>query len=304
MGGSARRALAGTVRAAQARRQATAPARAARAAQRSAARAAKGVAKARKQSGIAPGGAGTPAAGRAGQGKALRRSALRHGARMAGSAALAAGVGLLSGLWNIRKPGRAAGHMRGVWSRLAGRARMVRERRDAAIRGTTGPGQVPVPGERVNDPRRPERTVTPVRPGEGRPAGAVELGKTTREGERRMSEPGTAFVRLSDSAEVMLQAASTFDPEVMPEFQHLIEDLPTAMEFVQETLRVLAEIAYENLPVNDRVVEEMSEGYRAMRRVVDALEEVPRVYYRVHEADIDRQENPRKGIEGERKWNV
>ncbi len=116
--------------------------------------------------------------------------------------------------------------------------------------------------------------------------------------------PDAALTRLSDAAEVMLQAASTFDPDVMPEFEALIKDLPDAMRTVQETLRVLAEIAHEQLPVDDRVVEEMGEGYRAMNRVIDALEEVLPVYYRLHEADIDRQNNPRKGIDGERKWNV
>lgn len=115
---------------------------------------------------------------------------------------------------------------------------------------------------------------------------------------------GAAFTCLSDAAEEMLQFASKFDPEVMPEFEALIKDLPDAMGTVQETLRVLAEIAHEKLPVDDRVVQEMGEGYRAMNRVVDALEEVLPVYYRLHEADIDRQDNPRKGLDGERKWNV
>ncbi|MEV6669939.1 hypothetical protein [Streptomyces sp. NPDC051162] len=119
-----------------------------------------------------------------------------------------------------------------------------------------------------------------------------------------MSESGTAFVRLSDSAEVMLQAASTFDPEHMTEFQHLIDDLPEAMGMVQETLRVLAELADEKLPVNTAVTEEIGEGYRAMNKVVSALEEVGFVYRRVHADDIERIENPRNGIDGERRWNV
>jgi hypothetical protein len=119
-----------------------------------------------------------------------------------------------------------------------------------------------------------------------------------------MSDTAAPFARLSTAAETMLQAASTFDPETMAEFQALIEDLPDAMRTVQETLRVLAELSAERLPVEPVVVEEMAEGFRAMDRVVAALEEVPATYRRAHAEDLERHESPRNGIESERKWNV
>ncbi|WP_147450820.1 hypothetical protein [Streptomyces hoynatensis] len=223
---------------------------------------------------------------------------------MAGAGLMASAVGVLSGLWNWRHPGRAFGHMRAVWARLSNRARAARAKRDAAVLGTNPPKEVPVPAEQVNDPaRRRQRTKAPV--GAGQAAGRVEFGKSNTPREGSMSETtGTAFTRLSDAAEVMLQAAQTFDPEYMPEFQALIDDLPTALGTVQETLRVLAEISREKLPVDPKVVEEMGEGYRVMNRVVAALEEVPVVYRRVHAADIERGENPRNGLDAERKWNV
>ncbi|MFH8631124.1 hypothetical protein ACH4CC_14780 [Streptomyces lydicus] len=234
--------------------------------------------------------------------KALRRSALRHGARMAGSALLAGGVGVASGVWNWRHRGVASRHMKAAWLRLANRARRIREVRDAAIRGEGAPGQVPVPGEQVNDPNR-ATSKSRKSPGKGRPSGRVKLGN---QGGNDVSESTStpAFTRLSDAAEVMLQAASTFDPEQMAEFQFLIDDLPEAMGMVQETIRVLAELADEKLPVEPVVTEEIGEGYRAMNRVIEALEEVGAVYRKAHAADIERHESPRKGIEGERKWNV
>ncbi|MFF7703239.1 hypothetical protein [Streptomyces lydicus] len=244
----------------------------------------------------------TPSAGGV-QARALRRSALRHGVRMAGSALLAGGAGVVSGLWNWRRPGVAAKHMKAAWLRLANRARRIREVRDAAIRGTGKPGEMPVPGESVNDPRRrseKERST----PRYGRPARRVKLGKTSGGDDVSESTSSPTFTRLSDAAEVMLQAASTFDPEQMEEFQFLIDDLPEAMGMVQETIRVLAELADEKLPVEPVVTEEIGEGYRAMNRVIEALEEVGTVYRRAHAADIERIENPRKGLEGERKWNV
>ncbi|MFE6907079.1 hypothetical protein [Streptomyces erythrochromogenes] len=299
-------AAAGAIRAGHARYASGAPTRANKAEARSARRTAKGEAKARLQSGLDPAGNPTAKAAPAAiRQKALRRSALRHAARMTGSALLAAGAGLVSGVWNWKKPGVATRHVRAVWRRLAGRARQVRAARDAAINGTPTEGtkpEVAVPATQVNNPNRPKgRVLAPVQKSvKSRPvvlAGADRSGGT-------VSESGTAFTRLSDAAEVMLQAASTFDPEYMAEFQDLIDDLPEAMSTVQETLRVLAELSQEKLPVDPLVVEEIGEGYRAMSRVVSALDEVGTVYRRVHADDIERIENPRNGIDGERRWNV
>ncbi|WP_049577965.1 hypothetical protein [Streptomyces sp. SBT349] len=261
---------------------------------------AKGEAKARKSAGLDPRTGKAPSLAEQAKAKrrALRVSRARFGTRIAASGLVAGAVGLASGLWNWRHPGKAWGHMRTVWARLAGRARDAREVRDAKACGER------VPADHVNDPARKEEAGRE-EPGTGGKATKVALGKSNVGEEFEVSDTtGTAFTRLSDAAEVMLQAAQTFDPEHMPEFQQLIEDLPTAMATVQEVLRVLAEISRENLPVDAAVVEEMGEGFRAMNRVVSSLEEVPVVYRRVHVADLERSENPRNGIEAERKWNV
>ncbi|MFJ4774157.1 hypothetical protein ACIP88_34475 [Streptomyces uncialis] len=302
---SARQAAAGAAGRAGSRLAAGATARAEKAAGRSLRRESKGIGKARRQSGLDPTGTKAKpltAQGGAAQKRALRRSAVRHAARMTGSAAVAAGAGLLSGLWNITRPGKAFGHMRAVWHRLASRARRVRAARDAAILGTTPKGRTAVPDSTVNNPRRTTpRPKFPVLRGRG--AAPIPLG-TDHSGGTVSDPTAPGFTRLSEAAEVMLQAASTFDPEHMTEFQTLVDDLPDAMGTVQETLRVLAELSDEKLPVDARVVEEIGEGYRAMSKVIEALEDVGTVYRRVHAEDIERNENPRKGIDGERRWNV
>ncbi|UQX00906.1 hypothetical protein [Streptomyces sp. RerS4] len=313
MSGRMRRAAAGAVaraiEAGHAHYTQGAPARSQKAAGRSAARVAKGEAKARRSAGLDAAGEPIRPGSLSGvREKALRRSALRHAARMTGAGVIAAGVGVASTLWNWKRPW--VGIRRGieVWRRLAGRARQVRAARDAVIRGeqpAKGAGvEVAVPAQQVSNPNRPKESVlAPVLP-------AVQTKPVALEGAVPVpvggivSESGTAFARLSDAAEVMLQAASTFDPEHMSQFQALIDDLPQAMEIVQETLRVLAELSSEKLPVHGSVVEEIGEGYQAMGRVVRALEEVGVVYRRVHADDIERNENPRNGIEGERRWNV
>jgi uncharacterized membrane protein YccC len=236
------------------------------------------------------------------QGKALRRSTLRHAARTT-AAGLAAGVaGLASLVFNPKRPGRAWATAARVWARLSGSSRSARARRDAAIRGEQLPGCTAVPADTVTDPTRPDTPpAAPVQPTQ--PARPQRIGATT-EGDTTVSDTAAPFARLSTAAETMLQAASTFDPEVMAEFQAMIDDLPDAMRTVQETLRVLAELSAERLPVDPAVVEEMAEGFRAMDRVVHALEEVPATYRRVHAEDLERHESPRNGLEAERKWNV
>lgn len=268
---------------------------AARVSDRSAKRASRGTAKAVRDAGGATAKA---------QSRALRRSALRHCARMTGAVAGTAAVGL----WNWKKRG-VIGRMRRTWGRLAGRARQVRAARDAALTGQNGPaGQVPVPADTVNDPRRAARSAAPrVAALVGRAARRLTLGSPqhpTRTGGSMSNQLNPTFTRLSDSADLMHQAASTFDPEEMEQFQALIDDLPEAMVRVQETLRILAELAQERLPVDPAVVEGMGDGFRAMNRVVEALDEVPVIYRRVHAPDIERKENPRNGLDGERRWNV
>ncbi|MFF4380316.1 hypothetical protein [Kitasatospora sp. NPDC001547] len=315
--------------------------RLAKVAERTARRVAKGQAKALQAAGIDPAtGAGarpkSPAAGRGQitpvQAKALRRSAMRHRARM-GGAALAAGlVGLGSALvGNWRHKGKVSGHMRSVWRRLAERARAVRDARNAAILGhgeaaadtADGAPAVPVPAETVNIPGRPTPGTDPAvadglvfelfgRPGfPGRPVATpvtepITLGKpTVKENPVTTPADGTAATfSLTSAADVLLQAASTFDPETMVEFGVFAQELPVAYGTLQEVLRVLAEKAAEQLPLDPAVVEEISHGYQAMGRTVQALEEVAPTFRQAHAEDLERHENPRNGLEAERKWNV
>ncbi|MFF0409906.1 hypothetical protein ACFYUY_05650 [Kitasatospora sp. NPDC004745] len=298
--------------------------RLARVAGRTARRVAKGQARAERAAGIdASTGAGARPGGRRGavgqvspvQSTALRRSAMRHRARMAGTAAATGLVGLASAVaGNWRHKGKVSSHMRRTWQRLAARARTVRATRDAAILGTANPedttraaaAAVPVPAETVNVPGQatPGAADGPDRqqPGQGPVTRPIPLGKPTVK-ETAMSDDTPAF-SLFVAAEEMLRAARTFDPETMDGFKALVEELPAAYVLLQEVLRVLAEKSAEQLPVDPAVVEEISQGYQAMNRVVHALEEVGPTFRQAHADDLERKENPRNGLEAERKWNV
>ncbi|MFF2352468.1 hypothetical protein ACFVVL_22105 [Kitasatospora sp. NPDC058115] len=317
--------------------------RLAKVAERTARRVAKGQAKAERAAGIDPTtGAGAHPAGPGVlrgsgpspvQAKALRRSAMRHRARMAGAAAATGLVGLASAaVGNWRHKGKVAGHMRRTWTRMAARARAVRDARNAAILGTANPTDthtpgvgavaVPVPAQYVNIPGRPapapagapgaggpafELFGRPSRPGTTPAVAPIALGKSTvKESTVSDLDSGTsaASFNLTSAADVLLQAATTFDPETMIEFGAFADDLPVAFTTLQDVLRVLAEQAAERLPLDPSVVEEISQGYRAMGAVVHALDEVAPTFRKAHAEDLERHENPRNGLDAERKWNV
>ncbi|MFJ5883256.1 hypothetical protein [Kitasatospora cineracea] len=312
----------------------------ARVAERTVRRVAKGQARAERAAGIDPA-TGAGAVAKSGavltpvQSKALRRSATRYRARMAGAAAVTGLAGLGSALLgNWRHRGKVAGHMRRVWQRMSERARAARQARDAAILGRTGTAAgaagvdgaavVPVPAETVTIPGRPNPvpagvgvggvgpwtliTASPfARIGTTGPTVPITLGKSTVKESATVTTPtdGTAATfSLTSAADVLLQAATTFDPETMIEFGAFADELPVAYTTLQEVLRVLAEKAAEQLPLEPAVVEEISQGYQAMGRVVQALEEVAPTFRQAHADDLERHESPRNGIEAERKWNV
>ncbi|MEW1914640.1 hypothetical protein AB0442_40765 [Kitasatospora sp. NPDC085895] len=297
------------------------PQRAAQAEARTARNLAKGHAKAMRRVGIDPAtnaaksgkGSAEARAATPEQAKRLRRSAWRHRVRMT-AAALATGlVGAASvAAFNWRHPGRVSSHMRRTWQRLASRARAAREARDAAIlggpAGTPDVSAVPVPAESVQQPGTTSaasalKSRTVPAPA-GRVAARIHIGKPTVQEATVSDQQSVPAFSLSSAADVMLQAASTFDPEHMTEFGVLADDLPVAFATLQEVLRVLAEQGRESLPLDPVVSEEIAQGYQAMGRVIQALENVAPVFRQAHADDLERNENPRNGLEAERKWNV
>ncbi|MCU7822200.1 hypothetical protein [Kitasatospora sp. DSM 101779] len=301
------------------------PQRTAKTEARTARNLAKGHAKAMRRAGIDPATGAATRPARPGKGSAearaatpeqakkLRRSAWRYRARMT-AAGLATGlVGAASvAAFNWRHPGRVSSHMRRTWQRLATRARAVREARDAAIlggaAGTPDASAVPVPAESVQQPGTASaasalksRTAPALA---GRLAARISIGKPTVQEATVSDQQSVPTFSLSSAADVMLQAASTFDPEHMTEFGVLADDLPVAFATIQEVLRVLAEQGRESLPLDPVVSEEIAQGYQAMGRVVSALENVAPVFRQAHADDLERNENPRNGLDAERKWNV
>ncbi|MEW1914181.1 hypothetical protein AB0442_38165 [Kitasatospora sp. NPDC085895] len=303
------------------------PQRAAKAEARTARNLAKGHAKALRRAGIDPVTGAATRPGKPGKGaadlraatpeqaKKLRRSAWRYRARMT-AAALATGlVGAASvAAFNWRHPGRVASHMRRTWQRLSSRARAAREARDAAIlgaaAGTPDASAVPVPAESVQQPGTTSAAsalkskAAPALAKVGRVAARINIGKPTVQEATVSDQQSVPTFSLSSAADVMLQAASTFDPEHMTEFGVLADDLPVAFATLQEVLRVLAEQGRESLPLDPVVSEEIAQGYQAMGRVIQALENVAPVFRQAHADDLERNENPRNGLEAERKWNV
>ncbi|WP_235215431.1 hypothetical protein [Phaeacidiphilus oryzae] len=227
----------------------------------------------------------------------LLRSALRfHGRRL-----LAAGLALPIGALGI--PATALGRRLGwerlmypgrrLYWRLTGTAREHRIARDQAIREARD-----VADARADaDPDNPEILATVPRGRRSAPIGVPAMADAAPAG----SGPGFLF---DEAASEMEAAAQSFDPDGMMHVLSTCESFPDALNSVANTFRILAERADAEFPLEKEVAEALNDVFVQLLRAVDASGEVAKVFRDVHEQDIARHEDPRNGIEAERKWDT
>ncbi|WP_327578478.1 hypothetical protein [Streptomyces sp. NBC_00145] len=232
--------------------------------------------------------------------KALRRSAARFHGRRALAALLALPIGLLGFLasplgrklrlpWLVH-PGRR------LYTRLTGAARHQRAERDAAIRQEQAAAEDAAEQEATQD----------VTDGPGnqvqRPAGPVpnttDHTSTSSEGEH------VSGFQFEEHAAEMEQAAQAYDPEDAMEILTMVESLPAALTSVANVMKVLAERADSEFPLEKEVADGFSDIFGALNSAVAVAEDMGPLFRQAHEHDIARHEDPRNGPEAEKGWNV
>ncbi|MFG2660348.1 hypothetical protein [Streptomyces sp. NPDC048425] len=231
--------------------------------------------------------------------KALRRSAARFHGRRALAALLALPIGLLGFLtsplgrrlrlpWLVH-PGRR------LYARLTGMARQQRAARDAAIREEQAAAEDAAEQEATQD----------VADGLGgrvdRPAGPVP--NTTDPTSSSEGEHVSGF-RFEEHAAEMEQAAQAYDPEDAMEILTMVESLPAALTSVANVMKVLAERADSEFPLEKEVADGFSDIFGALNSAVAVAEDMGPLFRQAHEHDIARHEDPRNGPEAEKGWNV
>lgn len=199
--------------------------------------------------------------------KAVGRHALRAGgALLDGARALAAGAWT----WLRRRDaGAALERLKNVWRRL-------RKQRATPDTPTT-----PAVADTV---RRPTNA-TP----------------TTPSGGTRMSGGGHHFVA---PAMELARAAANYRPTGMLQVGADFAGLEEALRLHAEAMKITVENADANQPLAPQIVELMRQVHGLQLKAAELAAELTPAFRQLHDVDIARLENPRKGIAGERMWDV
>ncbi|MEV6310304.1 hypothetical protein AB0M10_17105 [Streptomyces sp. NPDC051840] len=229
--------------------------------------------------------------------KALRRSAARFHGRRLFAALLAAALDLvgvvstplgrkLSWAW-LQYPGRR------LYARLTRTASQQRDQRDEAIRAALQGEEAAADQEAAEDPEQISDTAE-------RPAGPMPAAPTTTPDE---GENVSGF-RFEEYAAEMESAAGQYDPENAMEILAMVEGLPAALTSVANVMRVLAERADSEFPLEKDVADGFNDIFGAVMSAVAVAEDMGPLFRQSHEQDIARHEDPRNGSEAEKGWNV
>ncbi|MEV8589171.1 hypothetical protein AB0424_19790 [Streptomyces sp. NPDC051180] len=231
--------------------------------------------------------------------KALWKSAARFQGRRLLAALLAGALGLVGMLttplgrklgwaW-LQHPGRRLYH------RLVKTAADQRQDRDEAIREQRESEEAATDAEAEQQDNEQQ-----IGEAAERPAGLVP---TTATSEVTEGESVSGF-RFEEYAAEMEAAANSYEPENAMEILAMVEGLPAALTSVANVMKVLAERADSEFPLEKPVADGFNDIYAALMGAVEVAEDMGPLFREAHEQDIARHEDPRNGPEAEKGWNV
>lgn len=230
--------------------------------------------------------------------KALWRSAARFQGRRLRAALLAGALGLVGMLttplgrkfgwaW-LMCPGRR------LYARMTRTAEEQRHLRDDAIRAALQDDEAAADQEATESTEQISGTAE-------RPTGPTPAAPTTTSSSEGESVSG---FRFEEYAAEMESAAGQYDPENAMEILAMVEGLPAALTSVANVMKVLAERADSEFPLEKDVADGFNDIFGAVMSAVAVAEDMGPLFRQSHEQDIARHEDPRNGPEAEKGWNV
>jgi hypothetical protein len=208
--------------------------------------------------------------------------ATRAGARKLRGAAVDGVRSVLAAAWTgLRKrSGRAAlTRLRETWARR----RKDRADKEAAKTKAADKATPPTVAASV---RRPTTTITPA-------TATASTGGTTM--------PGHHFVAPAMEA---ARIAANYDPQGMLQVGEDFAGLEEALRLYAEAMKITVENADAKQPLDPRIVEIMRGIHSLQLKAAEMATELRPAFESLHQVDLDRLRNPRKGAAGERKWDV
>lgn len=113
--------------------------------------------------------------------------------------------------------------------------------------------------------------------------------------------PGHHF---TGPATEMARAAAAYQPQGMLQVGADFAGLKEALELVAESMRITVEHADASQPLHPQIVELMKNIHGLQLKAADLAGELQPAFRNLHQVDIARLENPRKGAQGEAMWDV
>ena len=100
------------------------------------------------------------------------------------------------------------------------------------------------------------------------------------------------------------RAAASYDPQGMLQVGADFAGLEEALRLHAEGMKVTVENADANFPLHPNIVEIMRQIHGLQLKAAELASELQPAFRQLHDVDIARLENPRKGVQGERMWDV
>lgn len=102
----------------------------------------------------------------------------------------------------------------------------------------------------------------------------------------------------------MARAAASYDPKGMLQVGADFIGLQEALKLVAESMKITVENADAKQPLHPQIVDLMRQIHGLQLKAAELAGELQPAFKSLHQVDIARLENPRKGAEGERMWDV
>jgi hypothetical protein len=116
-----------------------------------------------------------------------------------------------------------------------------------------------------------------------------------------MSGGGHHFVA---PAMELARAAAHYQPQGMLQVGADFGGLEEALRLHAEAMKVTVENADATQPLHPNIVELMRQIHGLQLKAAELAAELQPAFRQLHDVDIARLENPRKGVAGERMWDV
>lgn len=102
----------------------------------------------------------------------------------------------------------------------------------------------------------------------------------------------------------MARIAASYDPQGMLQVGEDFSGLEEALRLTAEAMKVTVEHADAKQPLAPQIIEMMRQIHSLQLKAADMAAELRPAFENLHQVDLERLRNPRKGAAGERMWDV